>query len=230
MARQGLEIRHKRNFHWVVVTLWLILFTVVAAAGWFGYRYFTTGELPPVVSVGALAANPAVDETAVTDSQKTSYTVAADEPRYLSIPSQGVTQARIFKTGVDANNLLAFPQNINDVGWYQKSAAIGQGYGVVLLTGHNNGAKADGAFSKIKSLKPGAEIIIERGDGKSFTYIVGSTQTMTVEEASETGMKTMLEPVDEIRENLTLVTTDGNWVPRIKHFEQRTIVRAVASD
>jgi len=230
VVRQGLEIKHKRSYHWISVVLWLVLFTLLAIASWIGYRYFTTGELPPVISVGALAANPAVDETAVTDSQKTSHTVAADEPRYISMPSLGVDNARIFKAGVDANNLLAFTKNINDVGWYQKSALAGQGYGVVLLTGHNKGAGTNGAFSKISSLKPGAEIIIERGDGKLFTYVVNSTQTMTVEEAGKTGMKTMLEPIDETRENLTLVTTDGNWVPRIKQFEKRIIVRAIIKE
>ena len=230
MARQGLEIKHKRSYHWISVVLWLILFTLLLAAGWIGYRYFTTGELPSVISAGALAANPAVDETAVTDSQKTSHIVAADEPRYISMPSLGVDKARIFKTGVDTNNLLAFTKNINDVGWYQKSALVGQGYGVVLLTGHNKGAGTNGAFSRISSLKPGEDIIIERGDGKLFTYTVNNIQTMTVEEAGKTGMKTMLEPIDETRENLTLVTTDGNWVPRIKQFENRTVLRATAKD
>lgn len=228
MARQGLEIQHKINLHWVVVTLWLTLFTVIAAVGWLGYRYFTTGELPLGIKVGALTANTSVDESPVSDAQKASYTVAADEPRYISIPSQNVTKARVFKTGVDTHNLLAFTQNINDVGWYQKSAAVGQGYGVVLLTGHNKGTKVNGAFSKIKSLQPGAEITIERGDGKTFNYMVERIETMSVEEASKTGMKTMLEPIDEVSENLTLVTTDGKWIPRIKQFENRVIVRAVA--
>jgi len=230
VVRQGLEIKHKRNYHWLSVVLWLILFTLLVAAGWIGYRYFTTGELPPVISVGALAANPAVDESIVTDQQKMHHTVGTDEPRYLSMPSLGIKNARVFKTSVDANNLLAFTGNINDIGWYQKSATVGQGYGVVLLTGHNKGAQADGAFSKIGTLKPGAEIIIERGDGKLFTYVTENSQTMTVEEASKTGMKTMLEPVDETTENLTLVTTDGKWIPRIKQFEKRTIVRATIKE
>ncbi len=230
MARQGLEIGHKRSFHWVAVAIWLALFTLLATVCWFGYRYFTTGELPPVVSVAALTANPDVDETPVSDSQKTSYTVAADEPRYISIPSLRVEKARVFKTSVDSNNLLAFTSNINDVGWYQKSASVGQGYGVVLLTGHSKGTQTNGAFSNIGSLEAGSEITLERGDGKTFSYIVDDTQTMSVQQASQTGMKTMLEPVDETREGLTLVTTGGNWVPRIKQFEQRTIVRAVASE
>lgn len=228
MARQGLEIKHKRSFHWVSVALWMGLFVLLATIAWFGYRYFTTGELPPAISVGALAADTSVDETPISESQRASYSVAADEPRYLSIPSQKIAQARILKTGVDANNLLAFTQNINDVGWYQKSAVIGQGYGVILLTGHNKGAKSSGAFSKIGTLKPGAEIVLERGDGEEFTYTVKEVQTMTVQEASQIGMKTMLEPIDETHEGLTLVTTEGNWVPRIKQFERRVIVRAVA--
>ena len=230
MVRQGLEIKHKRNYHWVSVVLWLFLFTLLIAAAWIGYRYFTTGELPQVLSVGALTANPTIDETTVSENQIASHTTASDEPRYISIPLLHVEDARVFKTDVDSNNLLAFPANIHDVGWYQKSAHVGQGYGVVLLTGHNKGVTATGAFTKIGTLSLGSEVTVKRGDDKVFTYTVEGVERMTVEEMSQTGMKSLLQPIDETRENLVLVTTDGNWVPRIRQFESRTIVRAVAKE
>lgn len=230
MARQGLELKHKRDYHWVFVVLWLLLFVCLAAIGWIGYRYFTTGELPPVLSVGALKANSSVDETAIGSGQIASHTVAADEPRYISIPSLGIDKARIFKTGVDSNNQLVFPGNLNDVGWYHKSTSPGTGYGVALLTGHNEGVSKKGVFAKISTLRAGTELTIERGDGQTTAYVVGKIQEMSIEEASKTGMKTMLEPLDSSKEGLTLVTTSGNWVPRIKQFAQRTIVRAVATE
>jgi sortase (surface protein transpeptidase) len=226
MARQGLAIKQKRNFHWIAVILWLLLFAILICLGWFGYRYFTTGELPPVLSVGALAANRDVDETPITENEISNYTTPADEPRYITFPTIDDTKARVLKTGIDDNNQLAFPDNIHDAGWYEKSAKPGQGYGVALLTGHNKGVDSSGVFAKISTLQPGDQVIIERGDGKTTTYLVKDTQTMSVEEASATGMKTMLEPIEGASEGLTLVTTSGNWVPRIKQFEQRTIVRA----
>lgn len=227
---QGLAIKHKRNLHWIAVVLWLSLFTLLAVTSWFAYRYFTTGELPPALSVSALTADPDVDESAVTSAQVASYSAAANEARYLSVSTLGINKARIFKTGVDSTNQLALPGNIHDVGWYQKSTVPGQGYGVVLLTGHNKGISSDGVFSKLSTIQQGATITIERGDGKQLNYRVEATQTMTIEEASRTGMKTMLEPLDATSEGLTLMTNAGNWVPRIKQFDQRLIVRAVASE
>lgn len=227
---QGLVIKHKLNFRWIAVVLWLLLFTSLAAICLFTYRYFTTGELPPALSVGALTANPEVSESRITAAQIANHSVADNEPRYISISELGINKARIFKTGVDNNNQLALPANTHDAGWYEKSTTPGQGYGVVLLTGHSKGISKDGIFGKLSTVKQGAIITIERGDGERFSYRVEATQTMTIEEVSKTGMKTMLEPLDSTNEGLTIMTNAGNWVPQIKQFDQRLIVRAVVSE
>lgn len=227
---QGLVIKHKLNLRWITVVLWLLLFTSLAATSWFAYRYFTTGELPPALSVGALTANPGINESPVTAAQIASHAVADNEPRYLSISALGIYKARILKTGTDSNDQLALPDNIHDVGWYQKSSAPGQGYGVTLLTGHDRGVSREGIFRKLSTVQPGAAITIERGDGKQLSYRVKTSQTMTIQEVSKTGMKIMLEPLVSAGESLTIMTNAGNWVPQIKQFDQRLIVRAVASE
>lgn len=227
---QGLEIKHKRSFHWFSILVWLILGVALASAVWFGYRYFTTGELPPVVSVSALQADPNVDEKEVTKQQVIEHTVAADEPRYVSIPSLGVGSTRVFGGGVDKNNQLEAPKNISDAVWYNKSMKPGAGYGAVLLDGHNGGITRDGVFAKLGTLKTGAEIVVERGDGKKFTYRVVENQSMPLDEVNKTGMKMMTQSAEEDKEGLNIITCDGKWVPKYQQFDHRIMLRAVIVD
>jgi hypothetical protein len=137
------------------VLLWLSLFTSLALSGWLTYRYFTTGELPSALSVRALQADPSVDETPVTKQQIDQHTVAADEPRYVSIPSLGVSNTRVFSVGVTENNQLGTPKNISDTAWYNKSAKPGQGFGAILIDGHNGGITRNGVFAELGKLQFG---------------------------------------------------------------------------
>jgi LPXTG-site transpeptidase (sortase) family protein len=226
VATQGLQIQHKPDLHWVSVLLWLILFGVIALSGWLTYRYFTTGELPPAISVRALQADPRVDETPVTKQQVDQHTVAADEPRYISIPSIGVGNTRVYSVGVTENNQLDTPKNLSDTAWYNKSAKPGEG-GAVLIDGHNGGITRNGVFANLNKLKFGDRIIVERGDGEIFTYEVRENQSMPLAEVNKTGMRMMMESAEDGVEGLNLITCDGKWVPRYQQFDRRIMLRAV---
>jgi len=224
---RGLEIKRKRTFKPVRTFFWLLVVVLLAAAGWFSYQYFMKGELPPVVEAVVPAGDPDVDETPVTKKQKTEHTVPADQPRYISIDKIGVGQTRVFKVGVDANNLLQSPANIDDAAWYEKSALPGQGYGAVLIDAHNGGISRNGVFARLHELRPGDDISLERGDGKKFTYSVVENESMPLEEVNKTGMAKMMKSADEMKEGLNLITCDGKWVPRLQQFDRRIMLRAV---
>ncbi|KKW05197.1 MAG: hypothetical protein UY35_C0001G0088 [Candidatus Saccharibacteria bacterium GW2011_GWC2_48_9] len=122
----GLEIRQQRNLHlgrWFTLA---VLIAILAVAGWFGYRYYSTGEQPPVPIPAALAAvNPDVDESTIALEDVRKHVVSTEQPRYLSIPSLYIDEARVFSVGTKANSELDTPRNIHDVGWYEKSATPG---------------------------------------------------------------------------------------------------------
>lgn len=224
----GLEIKYKREFHPIRWTLWLLVLITIGLGIWFGYRYFTEGELPPVLdNVGALKANPGIDESTVSAQQKYNYNVVDDLPRYISIPAIGVGQTRVYSGGVDANNQLETPKNIHDAMWYNKSMKPGQGYGAVLINAHSDGARKEGIFAKLKYLKAGNKINLERGDGKQLTYKVAETQSMSLEEVNKTGMKMMMQSVENGKEGLNLITNDGKWVPSLKQYDRRIMLRAI---
>lgn len=222
----GLEIKQKKEFH-----LWrwffaLIVIAILVAAGWFGYRWYTTGEEPPI-PIPVASADPSVDESEVTKEQVEEYTVPATHPRYISIPKLGISKVRVQKVGLTANNLVDVPKNIHDTAWFDKSVTPGSGYGAVFIDGHNGGITKDGVFAKLGTLTSGDMITIERGDGEKYTYEVRENKSMTLDEANDSGMKNMMKSIDENSEGLSLITCDGNWVPRIQQFDRRIMLRAV---
>ena len=225
----GLEIDQKREFHPWRWFFTLVLIALLAAAGWFAYRWYTTGEEPPL-PIPIASANPNIDESEIPQAAVDSYTVPATQPRYISIPKLGISNVRVMKVGVKANNELDVPKNIGDTAWYEKSATPGQGYGAVLIDGHNGGFTKDGVFAKLNTLKIGDEIIIERGDGKMFTYNVAESESMALDEVNSTGMKKMMKSVDDDKEGLSLITCDGKWVPKLQQFDRRIMLRAVIAE
>ena len=59
---------------------------------------------------------------------------------------------------------------------------------------------------------------------------MAETDDMSLEELSKTGMAKLLTPFDKTKEGLSIMTNDGNWVPRYKQFDHRIMLRAVLSE
>lgn len=223
MALSFTETKQRHTGLWIFLTIVMIL---LGLFGWYGYRWYTAGEVPNIALPMAHAAGGvSVDESSVTSQQVASYTVADNNPRFISIPSLGVASARVFQVGLNSSNLLEMPANINDAGWYSKSATPGSG-GVVLIDGHSTGLAHNGIFTKLNTLKVGDIINLVRGDGQKFNYAVRENKTMSLDEANTTGLKTMGKPVDLGQEGLNLTTYAGNYVPRLGAYDHRVILRA----
>jgi LPXTG-site transpeptidase (sortase) family protein len=223
----GLRIDQTREFH---VGRWLFLLAfaaLLAAAGWYGYNWYTKGELPPVPLPASAMADTSVDETPISRATLDSYKVPATHPRYISIPSLNIDKSRVMSVGLTKNNLLDTPKNIADTAWFNKSSTPGMGYGAVVIDGHNGGVTKDGVFAKLANLKKNDSIKVERGDGKKFEYLVVENTTMTLDETNKIGMKKMIVSADPTKEGLNLMTCAGNWVPRDKVFDKRVMIRAV---
>ncbi|MDB5167717.1 MAG: Sortase family enzyme [Candidatus Saccharibacteria bacterium] len=220
----ALDIEYVRERHpgrWIVLAIVII---ILGLAGWYGYKWYTTGDLPFPLAI--VSADSRVDESTVTSNQVKTYTVSAAHPRYITIPSLNLGNTRVFPVGLDSNNVLQSPSNINDAGWYSKSSTPGSG-GVILIDGHNMGTTKDGAFAKLGTLKKGDKIVLERGDGRTFTYSVVDNQSMSIDEVNATGMTLMGKTAVPGKEALNLMTFDGKWVPRLGMFDRRIMVRTV---
>lgn len=227
----GLYLEKKKNrplIHWAILA---VLALLIVLSIYYGYIWFTKGEQPPLVPLPASAmADPNVDESPLTQTDIDGYNVPANHPRYISIPALGIKNARVQTVGLTGNNTLDTPKNISDTAWYTKSAMPGQGYGAVVIDGHNGGITRNGVFADLNTLKNDDEITVERGDGKKIVYKVVENKTMTLQQANTTGMKDLLTPYDSSKEGLGLITCAGKWVPRDKVFDKRILIRAVAAE
>lgn len=164
------------------------------------------------------------DETEPTEVEVAEYIVSPDKPRYFSIPSLGIYNSRVKEIGVNANGEMGTPYNIYDTGWYVDSALPGtNGTGIINAHGGNLG---NGIFRNLPNIQPGAEIKIEMGDGRVFTYKVVDKVTKELGEDADNYMsEAFVTPVSG-QPSLTLITCTGDWWLSSQTYSQRLFVRA----
>ena len=229
-----MKVKHskKKSRQVVVVALSVCWLLLIGYTGFYLYvNFIQTKDISS--SSGHTVASYEVDETEVTQEKKDDYQVPNPSfPRYLSIPSLKISNARIVQIGTIKNTgQLDSPKSIYDAGWYTKSGLPGAGKGAVLIDGHNGGPTKGGVFENLGSLSKGSEIIIERGDGQRITYQVVDNREMSVEdinnESNPLGMKTMLNSMDPKKEGLNMITCVGDWDYSKNTFNKRVMLRAV---
>ena len=229
-----MKVKHskKKSRQVVVVALSVCWLLLIGYTGFYLYvNFIQTKDISS--SSGQTVASYEVDETEVTQEKKDDYQVPNPSfPRYLSIPSLKISNARVVQIGTIKNTgQLDSPKSIYDAGWYTKSGLPGAGKGAVLIDGHNGGPTKGGIFENLGSLSKGSEIIIERGDGQRITYQVADNREMSVEdinnESNPLGMKTMLNSMDPKKEGLNMITCVGDWDYSKNTFNKRVMLRAV---
>ena len=229
-----MKVKHskKKSRQVVVVALSVCWLLLIGYTGFYLYvNFIQTKDINS--SSGQTVASHEVDETEVTQEKKDDYQVPNPSfPRYLSIPSLKISNARVVQIGtIKDTGQLDSPKSIYDAGWYTKSGLPGAGKGAVLIDGHNGGPTKGGIFENLGSLSKGSEIIIERGDGQRITYQVVDNREMSVEdinnESNPLGMKTMLNSMDPKKEGLNMITCVGDWDYAKNTFNKRVMLRAV---
>lgn len=166
-----------------------------------------------------------VDETKPSEVDIQAYTVAPEKPRFLTIPSIRVYNARINEIGVRNNGELATPTNIYNIGWYTGSSIPGErGASVMDAHGGNQGV---GVFKDLPKLKSGDTITVEMGDGRIFNYRVADVVTKQLGDDANNYMPTAFSSPDGSTSSLTLITCTGEWSQRLQTYTQRLFVRAV---
>jgi sortase (surface protein transpeptidase) len=170
----------------------------------------------------ANAGNSVVPGTTKPSSAAVSnYVVAPNLPRYLKIPKLGV-DARVLQTGVTSAGALGTPPNVYDTAWYTGSAEPGQP-GATLIDGHVSSWTTDGVFYGLRTLQPGDDIQIVRGDGTVFNYQVVKTVTYP---DNGVNMQAAMTPVTPGTSGLNLISCTGDVIPGTSLFNARIVVFA----
>lgn len=220
--------RKRKVFTIILVIAWL---SFAGFSAYYVYTHFIDVKPEVITRVDPNGVEIKVDERPVTVQAKQEWTVPASHPRYISIPKLGIENARIVQLGIiKKTGQLDAPISIHDAGWYNGSALPGKG-GAMLMDGHNGGPNFGGIFEKLRELKNGDEIIIERGDGKKLTYVVKDNRDMNVKDINDPsnkwGMATMTNSIEAGKEGLNIITCVGQWDERSQTFNERTMLRAV---
>lgn len=166
-----------------------------------------------------------VDTTPPTPTEVTEYVVAPDMPRYLSIPRLGIYNARIFQVGLKSNNEMDTPRNAYDIGWYNQSSLPGTN-GTAMINAHG-GNLGNGIFRNLPNIQQGAEIRIEMGDGRLYTYRVVDTATLPLGDEANAYMNTAFVSPEPGKGSITLITCTGDWWLSSQTYSHRFFARAV---
>ncbi len=212
---------------WGIIAL-LVLGFILRVAFWeHSYLARMEGSEREVTADQYYDGGEEVDET-IPDTQQ--YHVAPDKPRFLSIESLGIINARIVEVGQKSNGEIETPKNIYDVGWYNGSGSALPGQtGTAVMDGHG-GNMGNGIFNHLPSIKVGDKIVIEMGDEKTkYTYEVIDLVNKNLSEANSY-MAVAFSPPVERKDSLTIITCTGNWIWNKQTYSERLFVRAVLVD
>jgi LPXTG-site transpeptidase (sortase) family protein len=213
----------------------LAIIIILAVSGYLAYDTWMTNRAVessfsgPAGALSIASSDPgAIDPSSVSVQQRAAYTVPADQPRYIYIPSIGLGQSRVMKVGVTSGGNIDVPKNVNDTAWYDGSAKPGQ-EGQVFIDAHTSFSKSvNSAFNNLPKIQNGAEIIIETGDGTEVKYRVVATETADYDKVD---MKKALDTpvVDNVKapKGLTLMTCTGTYDYKTKIATKRFVVYAV---
>ena len=225
----------KINVGWKQITKWvvigiigivLLVFFIRVAIYEADYYSRMEGSERDVTTSSVISVADDVEEVEPTEQEVQEYTVAADRPRYLSIPKLGKYDVRVLPVTADSVGVLGTPRNIFDVGWYIESGKPGSGK-TLVIDGHNGGPRVKGVFKNLPDLAVGDVIIIERGDGVKFTYSVVENQEVLLEEANRYMADKAMRSPTKGKESVTLITCSGEWSEQRGTYLSRQFVRAV---
>jgi LPXTG-site transpeptidase (sortase) family protein len=129
--------------------------------------------------------------------------------------------------GITNDGNIDAPKNVNDAGWYDGSAKPGQD-GAVFIDGHTSFSSSFKAvFNDLPKLKEGDKIIIERGDGKKFTYTVAKNENVA---RTDVDMKKALSSYGDSKQSLTLMTCTGKYDYQARTADSRGIIYATLDE
>lgn len=175
-----------------------------------------TPKPPP----GALTSKSAPSSVKLATQAVVSYSVPPANPKYLSIPTIGVSNVPILKLGLTSSGAIAVPDNIYETGWYDGSSKPGQP-GAMFVYGHVSSWTANGVFYNLKKLVTGNQITVTRGDNTTYTYQVVSSKVYPY---NNVDMNQVLAPIDPGVAGLNLMTCTGQVITGTSEFNERLVV------
>lgn len=140
-------------------------------------------------------------------------------PLGLRVPSLGI-DANVQHVGVGKSGNMAVPTNYSDVGWYRAGSKPGQA-GNAVMDGHvDNGFGLAGVFTKLDTIKPGAEVLVDYASS-TVRFVVTRIESYDKDTVPTKEIFSITGPP-----GLVLITCEGDWLESQKTYERRLVVYA----
>lgn len=168
---------------------------------------------------------PAVESIQFLEAPVLAAGTDPDEPIPVSvhIPDLSV-KSDVVPVGVDAENNVVVPDDIQEIGWYAFASGPMDPQGSIVLVGHRDGVVSGrGAFYGIDQLEPGDSVVLRTSENSRIRFVVEDAQSVTkdrfIELASDifstTGSK-----------RLILITCGGEYVKSDGGYQENVLVTA----
>ncbi|MEV4312474.1 sortase [Actinocrispum sp. NPDC049592] len=178
--------------------------------------------LAAVLATGA-SAMPAAPKTVAPLAVSPRWVVgsgvvtAVAGPVRVRVPAVGV-DGPVVGMGVDAKGVLVPPANFGDVGWF--GVRPGE-VGPAVLAGHVDSRSGPAVFFRLRDVRIGDQVVVDRVDGSSVSFTVVSV-IRVAKTAFPTADVYSPVPVPTLR----LVTCGGSFDHSVRSYRDNIIVEA----
>jgi LPXTG-site transpeptidase (sortase) family protein len=149
-----------------------------------------------------------------------------DEPIPVSvhIPDLSV-KSDVIPVGVDAENNVVVPDDIQEIGWYAFAAGPMDPQGSIVLVGHRDGVESgQGAFYGIDQLEPGDSVVLRTSESSRIRFVVEDAQSVTKERFAELASDVFSTTGSK---RLILITCGGDYVKSAGGYQENVLVTAI---
>lgn len=170
----------------------------------------------------AAPASPAPASPRPAPSSSAPAPPKAPDPVRVAVPSLGLSMA-VQPVGVAADGQVEILQDARVAGWYRFGPAPGAATGSAVLVGHRDSrTQGRGGFYPLGSVRPGADVTVQRADGSTVTYRVVERRRYA---------KAVLPAADLFARDgaprLTLITCGGAYRADQGGYQDNVVVTAV---
>ena len=147
-------------------------------------------------------------------------TVPVPVPTGLEIPAIGV-RSGLVRLGLTASGALQVPSTTSVAGWYTGSPRPGA-TGSAVIAGHIDSYLGPGVFIRLRELKPGNLIYVQRRHASMAVFRVTAVHTFL---KTDFPTSAVYGPVPDAQ--LRLITCGGTFDPASGHYLSNVVVFAV---
>jgi sortase (surface protein transpeptidase) len=143
-------------------------------------------------------------------------------PVRVRIPSIGV-DAPVEMVGLTSDHAMDVPKSWSNVGWYRDGYRPGEP-GNAVLAGHlDTSSGGPAVFWSLDDVQPGDEVVVEYGNGDSYTFAVEGQETYQYDAQGP-----IIDRIfgESLTADLNLVTCDGAWDHGRATYSHRLVVFA----